>query len=307
MNLPRLVTRQLAAVCLVGSFAGYAQATMPMARGEYLYKLSGCENCHTDREHDGARLAGGRKLVTPLGTFFTPNITPDKETGIGRWSEADFVRALREGRSPHGDNYYPSFPYTSYTRLTDADMHALWGYLRTVPAVHQVNEAHELPWFLRFRPLLIFWKWLYFDSGAFQPVAEKSSAWNRGAYLVQGPAHCAECHTPRNRLGGFRKGYALAGTQNGPEGSVVPNITPDRQFGIGRWKRNDLVQYLESGIRTDGDCAGSLMAEIIDNGLKYAPDGDLQAVATYVAALPAVPNQVRKLKSRKTRKTDQDY
>jgi mono/diheme cytochrome c family protein len=298
---------RLAAACLAASFVSGAWAAAPMSRGEYLYKLSGCENCHSDREHDGARLAGGRKLATPLGVFYAPNITPDKETGIGRWSEADFMRALREGKSPSGYNYYPSFPYTSYTRLSDADMRALWGYLRTIPAARQANEPHELPWYLRFRPLLTFWKWLYFDAGAFQPVAAKSAEWNRGAYLVQGAGHCGECHTPRNQLGGYRKGHTLAGTMQGPEGSVVPNITPDRQFGIGKWKRSELVQYLESGVRSDGDCAGSLMAEIIDNGLKYLPAGDLQAIATYVADVPAVANPVHKAKKAKPHKDDSGY
>lgn len=299
---------RLAAACLTAMLtASSVQAAAPMSRGEYIYKLSGCENCHTDREHDGARLAGGRKLATPLGVFYTPNITPDKETGLGRWSEADFTRALRKGKSPSGDNYYPSFPYTSYTRLSDTDIHALWDYLRAVPAVRQANEAHELPWFLRFRPLLMFWKWLYFDAGAYQPIAAKSAEWNRGAYLVQGAAHCGECHTPRNLLGGYRKGYTLAGTATGPEGAIVPNITPDKQFGIGKWKRAELVQYLESGIRTDGDCAGGLMAEIIDNGLKYLPAGDLQAIAAYVADLPAVANPVRKAKSSQAKNKEQDY
>ncbi|MDD5391251.1 MAG: cytochrome c [Gallionellaceae bacterium] len=292
---------------LAVSIAGGAWADAPMSRGEYLYKLSGCENCHTDREHDGARLGGGRKLETPLGVFYTPNITPDKDTGIGRWSEADFIRALREGKRPDGANYYPSFPYTSYTRLSDADMKALWGYLRAVPAVRQADEPHELPWYLRWRPLLTFWKWLYFDAGAYQPVAAKTAQWNRGAYLVQGAAHCGECHTPRNLLGGYRKGYLLAGTMTGPEGAVVPNITPDKQFGIGRWKRPELVQYLSSGIRTDGDCAGSLMAEIIDNGLKYLPPGDLEAIAAYVAEVPAVANPVHKAKKAKKPKDDSGY
>ncbi len=309
MKLPHFAVPGLASLCLVTALVGTAQAAAPRQRGEAIYKLSGCENCHTDREHDGARLAGGRKLVTPLGSFLTPNITPDVQTGIGKWSETDFKRALREGMSPSGYHYYPSFPYTSYTRLTDADISALWGYLRSVPAVRQANEAHELPWFLRFRPLLMFWKWLYFDAGAYQPVAAKPAEWNRGAYLVQGAAHCAECHTPRNLLGGYRTGYLLAGTMTGPEGSVVPNITPDKQFGIGKWKRAELVQYLESGIRTDGDCAGSLMAEIIDNGLKYLPPGDLQAIATYVTDLPAVANPVQKTKSKtsKAKSKVQDY
>jgi mono/diheme cytochrome c family protein len=301
-------TARLAAAWLAAILAsGSAWAAAPVSRGEYLYKLSGCENCHTDREHNGARLAGGRELVTPLGVFHTPNITPDKATGIGLWSEADFLRALREGKSPSGSHYYPSFPYTSYTRLSDSDMRALWGYLRSQPAVRQANEPHELPWYLRFRPLLTFWKWLYFDAGAYRPVAAKSAEWNLGAYLVQGPAHCAECHTPRNPLGGYRKGYSLAGTTAGPEGSVVPNITPDRQTGIGKWKAAELAQYLESGIRSDGDCAGSLMAEVIDNGLKYLSAGDLKAIAAYVTDQAPVSNPVRKAKRVKKKNDEQAY
>lgn len=301
---PRRVCLAFATLALM---AGAAHAAPAMDRGEYLYKLSGCENCHTDREHNGARLAGGRKLVTPLGVFSTPNITPDKETGIGKWREADFKRALRKGISPSGYHYYPSFPYTAYTRLTDDDIKALWRYLGGVPAVHRANEPHALPWYLRFRPLLAVWKWLYFDAGAYQPVVEKSREWNQGAYLVQGPGHCSECHTPRNSLGGFRKDLYLAGTTTGPEGSVVPNITPDLKFGIGKWKASELAQYLESGIRSDGDCAGSLMAEVIDNGLKYLSPGDLKGITTYVFDQPAVANPVLKARKTANKSKGEDY
>jgi len=283
---------------------GTAAAGTVADRGELVYRVAGCENCHSDREHGGARLAGGRRLATPLGTFYTPNITPDPTTGIGRWSEAEFKRALRDGVGPDGRQYYPSFPYTSYSRLSDEDIHALWSYLRSVPAVHQANKSHQLPWYLRFRPLLWGWKRLYFQPGAYQPVAAKSAQWNRGAYLVNGAAHCSECHTPRNRLGGFRAGAFLAGTLAGPDGLVVPNITPDRQYGIGAWSRSDLVQYLATGNRPDGDCAGSLMAEVIDNGLKYLAKADLEAIAAYVADQLASNNPARK--AARTRKRE-DY
>lgn len=281
--------------------AGVAWAGPGVDRGEQVYRVAGCENCHTDRANGGARLAGGRKLATPLGTFYTPNITPDPATGIGRWSEDDFRRALREGVGPDGRQYYPSFPYTSYTRMDDADIHALWTYVRAQPAVHQANKAHELPWYLRFRPLLMVWKWLFFTPGPYQPVAGKSASWNRGGYLVNGAGHCAECHTPRNRLGGFKKGLFLAGTLAGPEGAVIPNITPDRQYGIGSWSRSDIAQYLATGNRPDGDAAGSLMAELIDNGLKYLPASDLAAIAEYVADQPASNNPARKASSRRHR------
>lgn len=280
----------------------------PMSsRGESVYRLAGCENCHTDREHGGARLAGGRKLVTPLGTFYTPNITPDAATGIGRWREADLRRALREGKDPEGRHYYPSFPYPSYTRLSDADMHALWVYLRSLPAVHQANKAHALPWYLRFRPTLAIWKLLYFKAGPYQANTRKSAEWNQGAYLVNGAGHCGECHTPRNLLGGFVQGQFLAGSRNGPEGSLVPNITPDKQSGLGTWNVNDLTEYLATGNRPDGDCAGSLMAEVIDNSLKAQSRADLRAMATYLLDQPAVSNPVRKPKKQGKAKTDSDY
>lgn len=285
--------------------AGPACADALTARGEQIYRVAGCENCHTDRDNGGAVLAGGRKLATPLGVFYTPNITPDPTTGIGHWSEADFLRALREGVGPDGRQYYPSFPYTSYTKLSDADIRALWRYLRTVPAVHRQSKSHELPWYLNFRPLLAVWKWLYFKPGAYQPVAGKPAEWNRGAYLVNGPAHCSECHTSRDKLGGFRSGAFLAGNLQGPEGIIVPNITPDKKYGIGSWRKADIAQYLSTGSRPDGDYAGSLMAELIDNGLKYLPKADLDAISSYVSDQMAVANPARKV--RKHARSRDDY
>jgi mono/diheme cytochrome c family protein len=286
---------------------GTAWGETTMSRGEYVYRLAGCENCHTDREHGGARLAGGRKLVTPLGVFYTPNITPDKTNGIGAWSETDFKRAMREGLSPEGFHYYPSFTYTSYTRLSDADIQALWGYLRGVPAILQAEKAHQLPWYLRYRPLIAIWKWFYFKPGAYQMDGTRNAEWNRGAYLVNGAAHCNECHTPRDILGGFKKGMYLAGAAQGPEGASIPNITADKTTGIGSWKSADIVQYLQSGSRPDGDSAGSLMAELIDNGLRYLPKTDLQAIATYLMSQPAVANLVGKSKHRLAGKGRSDY
>ncbi len=292
---------------LLGALAATpAWAAPSMSRGESVFHLAGCANCHTDRDNQGARLAGGRRLSTPLGVFYTPNITPDPETGIGRWREADFIRALREGVSPEGENYYPSFPYTSYTRLSDEDIRALWGYLRAQPAVHQSNRPHELPWYLRLRFLISIWKWLYFTPGAYQSDPTKPAQWNRGAYLVEGPGHCGECHTPRNWLGGLIKLKALAGTRDGPEGAVVPNITPDRRTGIGRWSASDLTQYFDDGMRPDGDFAGGPMAEVIDHSLHYLSAEDRQAIAAYLASQPAMYNPVRRPKKAKPR-DDSDF
>ncbi len=267
-----------------------------LRRGEYIYRLAGCENCHTDRDNQGPRLAGGRALVTSLGTFYAPNITPDPNHGIGRWSEADFARALRAGVSPTGAHYYPAFPYTAYTLLSDEDVRALKAYLFAQPPVAQPNKPHVLPWYLRFRPALIVWKWLFFREGRYAPDPAKNAAWNRGAYLARAAAHCSECHTPRNVLGAPRRAYYLAGTTEGPDDGVVPNITPDRKTGIGRWSRSDLVQYLDTGMTPDGDFAGGLMAEFIDHGLKYLTAADREALATYILSVPAVEHAVRKQK-----------
>jgi mono/diheme cytochrome c family protein len=265
-------------------------------QGEYVFRAAGCYGCHTDDKHGGKPLAGGHALVTPFGTFYTPNITPDPETGIGRWSERDFVRAMREGRNPAGDNLYPAFPYPSYTKLTDEDLHALWIYLKAQPAVKQANRPHKLKWFARARSFVGTWKGLYFTSGVYKPDTTKSASWNRGAYLAEAAAHCGECHTPRSALGGIETEMHYAGTRDGPDNSVVPNITPDKKTGIGKWRASELVTYLGSGLTPDGDSAGDLMAEVIDNGLQYLRKDDLAAIAEYVFSLPPVEHAVHKPK-----------
>jgi mono/diheme cytochrome c family protein len=285
--------------------AAWAAGEALNTRGEYLYRITGCENCHTDRENKGKPLAGGRRLETPLGTFVSPNITPDLETGIGKWSEEDFIRALRHGVSPSGAHYYPAFPYTSYTLLTDEDLRALYAYLRAVPAVHRPNEAHELPWYLRRRALLIPWKWIYFRQGPYKPKAEKSDVWNRGAYLVRAAAHCSECHTPRDPLGGTALTRYLAGNKDGPDDSNVPNITPHKTAGIGRWSKGDVSQYLETGMTPEGDYAGKAMGEFIDNGLKYLTPADRVAIAEYLFSLP--PNRYDPRGRETPKKTDDDF
>ena len=256
--------------------------------GEYLFRAAGCAHCHTDTENKGAALAGGRALHSPFGTFYTSNITPDPDTGIGRWSEEDFLRALREGISPDGRHYYPAFPYTSYTRLSDADLRAIWKYLGSRPPVRQANKPHELPWYLRSRATLGIWKMLYFKSGPLQPQPDNSPAWNRGAYLVRAVAHCGECHTPRNLLGGFKTAQELAGNPHGVDDAVIPNITPDRKTGIGGWSESDIADYLETGMTPDGDFAGDAMAEVIDNSTSHLTPEDRRAIAVYLKSLPAV-------------------
>lgn len=257
-------------------------------QGEYLFRAAGCAGCHTDEENQGAPLAGGRPLHSPFGTFYTSNITLDPDTGIGRWSEADFVRALREGVSPQGEHYYPAFPYTSYSQLSDTDLRALWTYLRGIKPVRQVNKPHALPWYLRARATLRIWKMMFFEPGPFQPPPDKPLAWNRGAYLVDAVTHCGECHTPRNLLGGFKRLQYLAGNPDGVDDAKVPNITPDRETGIGKWTENDLVYYLETGATPDGDYAGDAMADVIDNSTSPLTGDDRRAIAVYIKSLPAV-------------------
>ncbi len=276
-------------------------------RGEYLFRAAGCANCHTDEKNHGAPLAGGRALKTSFGTFYTPNITPDPDTGIGRWSETDFIRALREGVSPAGEHYYPAFPYTSYTQLTDADLHAIWIYLSSRKPVRQANKPHDLPWYLRSRVFLGIWKKMFFHAGAFRPQPDRSAAWNRGAYLVNAVTHCGECHTPRNILGGFKPSLRLSGNADGVEGAAVPNITPDKKTGIGKWSENDLAEYLETGATPDGDYAGDVMAEVIDNSTSQLTKEDRRAIAAYVMSLPPLEGTVRKRTDRKPKPKKEAY
>ncbi len=245
-------------------------------------------------DNNGSPLAGGRALQTPFGTFYSPNITPHPVHGIGGWSDDDFVRALRKGIAPDGSHYYPSFPYTSYTRMRREDMLAIKAYLFSLEPVDRPNRPHDLPWFVSFRQLLWFWKVKYFDEGEFVEDASRPAAWNRGVYLVTALGHCAECHSPRNRLGAIDPGMRLAGTRNGPSGEAVPNITPDAETGIGGWPQSDLIYFLQTGATPDGDYTGGEMAEVIDEGLSRLDRSDLEAMAEFLRSVPAVTNLVER-------------
>lgn len=295
-----------ALVWMLAVAAPCGAAARPPA-GEVLLRAAGCVTCHTDTDNQGAMLAGGRALATPFGTFFTPNITPDAQTGIGRWRLEDFRRALRAGVSPGGDHYYPAFPYTSYTRLTDQDIVLMWEQLRGVKPVRQQNRAHELKWYVRMRSLVGAWKWVFVTEGVFTPDTARTASWNRGAYLAEAVAHCGECHTPRNLAGALQRGRRFAGTRDGPDGGIVPNITPDRKTGIGGWSQRDLADYLSSGAKPDGDYAGDIMAEFIDSGLTHLSRDDRSAIAEYVRSVPAIENAVRKPKKSGKSKSDFDF
>ncbi|AGA31844.1 Putative diheme cytochrome c-553 [Thioalkalivibrio nitratireducens DSM 14787] len=260
-------------------------------QGEYLLRAGGCVSCHTEKRDDAPFLAGGRAIESPFGTFYGPNITPDPETGIGRWAEDDFVRALRNGRNPSGSHYYPAFPYTSYTRLRREDIGALWAYLQTVEPVRRENRPHDLVWYARFRPSLAGWKFLHFRTEEFEPRADETDEWNRGAYLSQALAHCAECHTPRTRTGGLDPRRLYAGARLA-DGDVAPNITPDRETGIGRWRASHLLRYLDLGMDPDGDFAGGAMGDVIGEGTSHLTDADRRALVIYLQSLEPIRHQV---------------
>lgn len=251
-------------------------------RGEYVLRLGGCVTCHTDEKNKGAFLAGGRALSSPYGTFYTSNITPDPATGIGGWSTADFVRAMTEGVSPDGHAYFPAFPYTSYTRMRLDDLVDLKAYLDTVARVANPVPDHDLSFPFGFRPLLKGWQLLFFEQGTFQPDPARSDTWNRGAYIVNGPGHCVECHTPRNALGALERDRLLAGTRDGPDGKPVPNITPHPEDGIGGWSKTDVTFALKTSILPDGDVLGGAMAEVVDDATGHWTDQDREAVAEYL-------------------------
>lgn len=291
MNSPlrRLVATSATAAALtllIIATAGAADAPGNAERGAYILRLGGCVACHTDTKKKGAPLAGGVALKTPFGTFYTPNITPDKETGIGGWSTEDFIRAMTEGKPPSGLPYYPAFPYTSYTHMARQDLIDLKAYLNTVKPVKYTAPPHKLHFPYNMRIGIVFWRLLFFKPGPFVPHADKSAAWNRGAYIVTGPAHCGECHSPRNFFGAVDEAQALTGTSAGPEGKPIPGITQNPKHGIGGWSKGDITELLNSGFMPDGDVVGGAMAEVVEDSSSHWTDADRAAVAEYLLTLP---------------------
>ncbi len=292
--------KQLCCVALWGLWAlwvAVAQAQSPVERGEYLFRASGGCSCHTDLANGGAFMAGGRAIETPFGSIYATNITPDVETGIGRWSDADFVRAMREGIAPDGSHYYPVFPYTSFARMRERDILDLKAYLFSLPAVRKENPTNELPPPFSWRFTLSLWKILHFSEGEQQIDTSRSAQWNRGAYVVEALAHCAECHTPRTATGGLLGDMAFAGSVEGPEGEWAPNITPDSTTGVGTWSKPDMTWYLQTGLEPDGDSAQGLMWEVIEQGYQHLSEDDLDAVATYLQSLKPIENDLGKERS----------
>lgn len=260
-----------------GAWIASASAQGDAKRGEYLAKAGGCLGCHTEDKQDAVPYTGGRALKTRFGTFYGPNITPHQQAGIGSWTEADFMRAMRHGRRPDGANYFPAFPYPSFTSIADSDLRDLWAYLRTLPASGRPSREHDLSFFFGWRSLVTIWKWFFFTPGHFVRIQGASDIVNRGAYLVRALGHCGDCHTPRNFLVGPKRGRFLAG------GKDVPNLTPT---GLKKWSDGELEEFFLTGVTPDGDAAAVLMDEVIRNTTSQLTPQDLAALIAYLRSLP---------------------
>jgi mono/diheme cytochrome c family protein len=259
-----------------------------IAKGAQLATIGNCQACHT--AEDGRSFAGGRALESPYGTFYTSNITPDPDTGIGRWSEQAFARALREGLDREGNHLYPAFPYEYYTRLTDEDIHALYAYIATREPVRAQNRPHELRAPFNSRALVGAWKALYFERGAFRPDPARDAQWNRGAYLVNGLGHCSACHSPRNSLGAEKKDQLFSGgVAEGWHGPALNARSPAPM----PWTADELFKYLRTGLDDVHSIAAGPMEPVVRN-LARAPEEDVRAMAAYLAALAGPPSAERR-------------
>ena len=267
--------------------------TPNLDNGHTMFAIGGCAACHAvpnkdPDKVDRTRLGGGLALNSPFGTFYVPNISPDPKDGIGRWSEANFVSALWKGTAPGGTNLYPALPYTSYQHMQLDDVRDLFAYLKTLPPVPGRVRRHDLIFPFSERRLLGGWKLLFLHGGPFVPDSSRSAQWNRGAYLVNGPGHCAECHSPRNILGGIVDRERFAGGPAPDGAGWVPNITPvGLQHGDEIWSEKDIASFLGDGMTPSGDFAGSTMAEVI-RGTSLLGADDRAAIADYVFTLPPV-------------------
>jgi mono/diheme cytochrome c family protein len=272
----------LLAAAFVVALAGAAsaqnlQSFEVIERGRYLAVLADCAACHT--APGGQPFAGGLALLTPFGKLLAPNITPDRETGIGDWTDDEFVAAMHDGRGRGGTRLYPAMPYPAYTKMTRDDVLAIRAYLATVEPVSNAVDVNQLPFPFNIRFSLLFWNWLNFTGGRYQPVAQKSAEWNRGAYIVQGAGHCGTCHTPKTLLGGDKTSTPFAGATL--QGWFAPDITTDPRKGIGGWSTDDIAQYLKTGTNATTLASGP-MADAVSHSTSKMTNEDIAAIATYL-------------------------
>jgi mono/diheme cytochrome c family protein len=258
--------------------------TPDLANGKTMFHAGGCNSCHAiPDEDDRTKLGGGMELKSPYGSFYAPNISPDPRDGIGSWSEADFVTAMWKGTSPDGRHYYPAFPYTSYQYMKLEDVRDLFAYLKTLPPVQGKSNDHAMRFPYNMRRLVGGWKMLNLDGKPFTPDPAQSAEWNRGAYLANAPAHCAECHSPRNALGAIIKSQRFAGGPNPDGEGWIPNITP---AGIGDYSVSDIEEVLTSGATPEDSVGGSMVA-VVRNTSQLSKE-DRAAMAIYIKSLPPV-------------------
>ena len=270
------------------SSVGSALRAPDVKNGEYLFNAGGCANCHaTVGQKDRLRLGGGHILKSPFGDFVVPNISSDKVAGIGSWSELQFINAMLRGIGRNGEHLFPSFPYTSYQRMPIEDVRDVFAFLKTVPAENRASENHRLSFPFNIRRGVGLWKLLFFDGGPAAPNAANETA--RGSYLVEGPGHCAECHSARNWLGAIVPERRFAGGQEPGGKSWVPNITPHRD-GLSEWSAKDFEFFLETGFTPDGIAVGSTMADVI-KGTSQLTVEDRRAMAAYLTSLPPRPGK----------------
>ena len=259
--------------------------TPNLANGQIIFNAGGCSSCHAvPGQPDRLKLGGGLALPSPFGTFYVPNISPDPTDGIGRWTEAQFVHAVMQGVSPSGTHYFPAFPYTTYAHAKRDDIGDLFAYLKTLAPVSGKVRDHDVPFPFNIRRNIGIWKLLFMDDKPFVPDTTRSAQWNRGAYLVTSLGHCAECHSPRNFLGGIVAAQRFAGGPDPDGKGWVPNIT---QKGLSDWSEKDIAYFLESGQTPDGDSAGGSMVSVIRN-ISQLSEADRAAIANYVKSLPPV-------------------
>jgi mono/diheme cytochrome c family protein len=254
-----------------------------VARGAYLARAGDCQACHTVR--GGVPFSGGRAIHTPFGTIHSPNITPDKDTGIGNWSADDFWRAIHNGKGKDGKLLYPAFPFPNYTKVTRADSDAMHAYFMSLKPVHQANKEPALRFPFNLRPLLVAWRALYFRPGVYTGQPRQNAEWNRGAYLVQGLGHCSACHTPRNVLGATSEKSELGGGMIPMLGWYAASLTGESEAGLGNWEVQHLVDLMKTGISARGVVSGP-MSEVVRESLQHLSDADLRAMAVYLKSLP---------------------
>ncbi len=262
-----------------------------IARGQYLVTAGNCASCHT--VGGGGFMAGGLAFETPFGKLYSTNITPDPETGIGSWSDREFLNSMRYGLRPNGEHLYPAFPYTAFTKTSDADIAAMYAYLQNIPAVKRTAAANELTFPFNVRSLLPFWKFLFLDAGEFEPDETKSEEFNRGAYLVEALGHCSACHSPRNFLGAEKTGLAMSGGEYLDRVSAgkhrpwsAPNLTATDR-GLALWAKQDVADYLKTARNGFIESFGP-MNEVIMNSTRHLSESDIDSMAEYLTSIPGI-------------------